>query len=1000
MNSPLRSIQRLIIPALAVVIAAGLTGCGSGGTATAPTLLAAAITTLSPATATVGAGAFTLTVNGSNFVSGAVVNFNGSPRTTNFVSTTQLTASIPASDVASAGTAPITVSNPSGALISNTVSLTIAAPVNPGPPTLTNLAPPSVVAASAAFTLVVNGSNLVSGAVVNFNGAARTTTFVSAAQVTAVIPATDITSIGTASITVTNPLGGGVSNALTFNIASPGTPIATNLAPSSVLIGSGAFTLTVTGSNFVNGSVVNFNGSARVTSFVSATQLSAAILATDTTSFGPAPITVTNPSGGGTSTALTLTIVDPHSPSVTALTPVSMMVGSGAFTMTVTGLNFVSGALVNFNGTPRTTTFVNSTQLTASILAADVATVGTASVSVTNVSAGATSSTLPFTISLTAAYTGVAFTGTVSAGSQAVSGSSVKLFAAGIAGNGSTASPLLVAALTTDSTGSFSIPAGYTCPTAASQLYVVARDGQIGTAAHNPAIAFVTSLGACNQLVASSHVVLNEVTTVATVWAFSQFLAPGGNIGASAINTVGIANAAATAASLANPQTGTAPGATFPSNALTVTAPGGSPAAKINTLANILNACTSKSSSSTACSSILPSTTINTLDAALSIIHNPAANVAALFTQSTTSTAFKPALTAAPSDWTLYVTFTGGGMLYPAGIGVDGNGNIWVGSYFYTNPDPNAIPDPLAGSAAELSPIGKQLFPSGISGYGLSNIYGLAVDASNNAWITNEASPGNVNGGLGSITVLNPSGQPLSGATGYTAGGINYPLAVAIDTDTTAWVLDFGNSHLTHLSSTGAALSGTSGYTTPFFVFPAAIAIDASHNVWVATQSGDTVTKVSPNGQTFTNFACCSGPSGLAIDQQGNVWVANYYGGSISQISSSGTIVSNGTYTANSTLRSPQAIAIDGNGNVWIGNFRAGYLTELAGASSTSPAPGQPISPAAGWAPDAKLFGAYAIVIDPSGNLWVSNLYGASVTEFIGVAAPVKTPLLGPPQTP
>ena len=673
MNQPLRNIQRIILSTLAIVITAGLAGCGNGGTASNnPTPTAATITTLAPATAAVGSGAFTLTVNGSNFVSGAIVNFNGSARTTTFVSATQLTASILAADIATAGTASITVTNPSGAPVSNAVSftavvvppvasaltpsnvvagsgvftLTVAgslffngAVVNvngtprtttfvsgtqltasilatdiasagtasitvtnpsgggtsnalpltitaPPIPTATTLAPSTAVAGSAAFTLAVTGTNFVSGAVVSFNGTPRTTTLVSATQLTAPILASDIATAGTASVTVTNPSGGGTSNALPLTITAPPTPTATSLAPSTLAAGSAAFTLTVTGTNFVSGAVVNFNGTPRTTTFVSATQLTAAILASDIATAGTASITVTNPSGGATSNALTLTIVDPHFPTATALTPVSVMAGSAAFTLTVTGSNFVSGAVVNFNGSARTTTFVSSTQLTASISAADVASAGTASVSVTNVSVGAISSTLPFTISLTAAYTGVPFTGTVSAGSQAVSGSSVKLFAAGIAGNGSTASPLLVAALTTDTTGVFSVPAGYICPTGASQLYVVARGGQLGSAAANSTIAFITSLGACNQLVPASHVVLNEVTTVATAWAFSQFMAPGGNIGASATNIVGIANAAATAASLANPNTGTSPGATFPSN-------GVSPAARINTLANLLNTCTS-----------------------------------------------------------------------------------------------------------------------------------------------------------------------------------------------------------------------------------------------------------------------------------------------------------------------------------------------------------------------------------------------------------------------
>jgi Concanavalin A-like lectin/glucanases superfamily/Domain of unknown function (DUF1929)/IPT/TIG domain len=86
---------------------------------TAPTL-----TTLSPSSVATGGGDFTLTVTGSNFVSGSVVQWNGQARTTAFLSATQLTASISASDIAAAGTASVTVRNPNGA-ISNALTFTI-----------------------------------------------------------------------------------------------------------------------------------------------------------------------------------------------------------------------------------------------------------------------------------------------------------------------------------------------------------------------------------------------------------------------------------------------------------------------------------------------------------------------------------------------------------------------------------------------------------------------------------------------------------------------------------------------------------------------------------------------------------------------------------------------------------------------------------------------------------------------------------------------------------
>src|SRR5206468_436167 len=85
------------------------------------------ITSISPISATAGGAAFSLTVNGNNFVSASVVRWNGSNRPTTFGGTSQLTASIPASDIASAGSAAVTVFNPSpGGGTSNAQTLTVA----------------------------------------------------------------------------------------------------------------------------------------------------------------------------------------------------------------------------------------------------------------------------------------------------------------------------------------------------------------------------------------------------------------------------------------------------------------------------------------------------------------------------------------------------------------------------------------------------------------------------------------------------------------------------------------------------------------------------------------------------------------------------------------------------------------------------------------------------------------------------------------------------------
>jgi len=97
------------------------------------------------------------------------------------------------------------------------INVNVEAP-NPVP-SLTALSPSSATHGGKAFTLTITGSNLVSGCTAKWNGAALKTTFVNAGEVTATVPATDIATAGTASVTVVNPApGGGTSNALTFTI--------------------------------------------------------------------------------------------------------------------------------------------------------------------------------------------------------------------------------------------------------------------------------------------------------------------------------------------------------------------------------------------------------------------------------------------------------------------------------------------------------------------------------------------------------------------------------------------------------------------------------------------------------------------------------------------------------------------------------------------------------------------------------------------------------------
>ena len=251
-------------------------------------------------------------------------------------------------------------------------------------PTSISLTPTSATAGGSAFRLTVQGTNFIETSEVRWNKSARTTHFVSGTELTADIAAVDIASSGTASVTVANPPpGGGTSNALTFTINNP-VPAISGLSPASILAGSDGFTLTVSGTNFVPASKVQWNGEARSTTFVSSTRLTAPILAKDISVAVTASVTVFSPApGGGTSNVQSVTVENPV-PHITGLIPATRTAGCMGFTLAVNGAEFVNTSVVQWNGTARPTTVVSAMKVTASILAADIASVGTANVAVVN----------------------------------------------------------------------------------------------------------------------------------------------------------------------------------------------------------------------------------------------------------------------------------------------------------------------------------------------------------------------------------------------------------------------------------------------------------------------------------------------------------------------------------------------------------------------------------------------------------------------------------------
>lgn len=342
------------------------------------------LNSISPSSVVSGGGDFTLTLNGANFIEQTVALFNGVTRPTTFISSTELEMTIFASDIASAGTAQITVSTPppgGGQSVARQLTITLGSPV------ISFLSPNSALAGGDGFMLTVIGTSFTEQSVVRWNGEARTTTFVDGTELRAQIPATDIAEPGTAQINVAN--GVDVSNTVNFFISEEenAVPRINSLSPSQAVVGGPGFTLIVNGTGFYGGSIVRWNGSPRPTTFVSVTEVQAQISASDIANVGTAAVTVFNgPPGGGTSNTVTFSInqqlIEP--PVIATITPSTVNAGGPGFTLAVEGSNFVPGSVVQVNSENRPTTFISATQLTAQVSADDIAFGGAVTVNVFN----------------------------------------------------------------------------------------------------------------------------------------------------------------------------------------------------------------------------------------------------------------------------------------------------------------------------------------------------------------------------------------------------------------------------------------------------------------------------------------------------------------------------------------------------------------------------------------------------------------------------------------
>ncbi len=289
------------------------------------------IAALIPPSVNAGNPQFTITVTGYKFTPSSQILWNGSPQfLPYFQSINIITGQVPAALVQNPGTVLISVFTPQpGGGTTTTLPFAIN-PLTTPIPSISKLSPTSVLAGSSSFTLIITGSNFVAESSVTVNGVNRAPSVVNSTELEVEMSPSDVATAGEVQIAVVNPEGpssapgGGSSTPVNLPVTNP-VPTLTSLSPANFTAGTlSATTLGVTGSSFVQSSVIEIDGSRRTTTFNASTQIQTTLSAGDLAVGGSHQIQVVNPGpGGGSSNILAFAVT----PTLTAGLPVLIDVG-------------------------------------------------------------------------------------------------------------------------------------------------------------------------------------------------------------------------------------------------------------------------------------------------------------------------------------------------------------------------------------------------------------------------------------------------------------------------------------------------------------------------------------------------------------------------------------------------------------------------------------------------------------------------------------------------
>jgi sugar lactone lactonase YvrE len=541
-------------------------------------------------------------------------------------------------------------------------------------------------------------------------------------------------------------------------------------------------------------------------------------------------------------------------------------------------------------------------------------------------------------------------------------------------------------------------------------------------------------------------VTVNERTTVAAAYAMAQFLRGNRLAG----KNPGLRNAAAMARNLVRVGDGGLSPVLkrFPNGGATSTLP------SFDSLANTVVACRFRNGR---CARLLQLAGLgkpagDTLQALLSIAHYPWHSVGPLFRLARrVRPAYRPSLGAGdrPDAWTLALRFEGDGesISGPGNFAIDAGGNVWATNNYEFSRNRH---QPVCGAQNLLrfTPTGRFYPGSPYTGGGLSGAgFGISIDPANHVWVGNfgfAAPECPTQPPHNSVSEFTIGGKPLSPGLeefpagsakfrgGFEAGEISWPQGTVSDQQGNIWIASCANGNVAIYPGGDPAAARVVQVWRLGVGAPFDIAFNGSGEAFVTGNSTSTVGMLGPTGLPSGHRIEGGGldkPLGIAADSSGNMWVANSAAITIPCETESATregeagavlIKPNGELArekpfTGAGMTVPWGIAVDGDDNVWVANFGGRRLSELCGTQPQLCPPGKrrtgaPISPNdSGYGFDGLVRNT-GVAIDPSGNVWVANNWknvpvqtnpgGYQVVAFLGLAAPIKTPLIGPPQQP